>query len=81
MGEEGWRENTRAAIRSTCQLLLFSAASDADDLDTSSTLLLDLVGNNWNKLVMGNYSPQQRNSSTVTETISEEYYLSAKMLF
>ena len=54
MGEEGWMENTRAAIRSTCQLRLFSAASDeVERADTSFTLLLDLVGTKWNKLLVG----------------------------
>ena len=51
MGEEGWMENTRAVIRSTCQLRLFSAASDELERDTSFTLLLDLVGTKWNKVV------------------------------
>ena len=53
VGEEGKTERTRAAMRSTCQLLLFNPTSNGEDKDPSFILLLELVGINWNESVCG----------------------------
>ena len=50
---EGRTDTTRAAMRSTCQLLLFNTTSDSGERDDSFTLLLLELGGggggtNWN---------------------------------